>query len=125
MASTFAGLSLFNSGPHRFAMGGLGRLLIGPLRSPTFEDHTTDAGAPLEVRVMQRGRLIAATPAALWTLVDAIKTHAELPRTGTLVDHHGRSWTSMTLIRFEPTGPMDRGRTCSIPYVAEYLRFGT
>jgi len=124
MASTFAGLDLFGSGPHRFAMGVVGRLVVGALRPPTYDTHSVDMGATIELRIVQRGRLIAANPTALWALVDSVRTQAELPRTGTLVDHHGRSWASMTLIRFELAGPIDRGRVASVGYVAEYLRYG-
>jgi hypothetical protein len=124
MASSFAGMDLFGSGPHRFAMGAAGRLVVGALRPPAYDTHSVDMGATLELRIVQRGRLVAATTSALWTLVDAIRTQTELPRNGTLIDHHGRSWTNMTLIRFEVAGPIDRGRMVSMAYEAEYLRYG-
>ena len=124
MASSFAGLDLFGSGPHRFAMGPVGRLVVGALRPPAYDTHSVDMGATLEVRIVQTGRLVAATPTALWMLIDAVRTQAELPRNGTLIDHHGRSWTNMTLVRFELAGPIDRGRVVSVAYAAEYLRYG-
>lgn len=123
MASTFNGVGLFNSGPHRFVMQTIGRLVIGPLRPPDFLNNS-QTPAPLELRIVQTGRLTAATVAALWTQIDAIRAVAEGSTPGTLVDHHGRSWTNLRLIRFTPTGPIDRGRTVSQPYEAEYLRFG-
>ncbi len=122
MASTFAGLSLFNSGPHRFTMQPRGRLVAGPLRAPSYATVSFDLDE-LELGIVQTGRLIAPTPAALWTLIDAIVTQAELPRTGTLVDHSGRNWTNLTLIEFTPTAPIHQGRTISLPYQARYLRF--
>lgn len=125
MASTIAGLGLFNSGPHRFTMGDAGRLVVGVLRPPSYDTHSTDYGTTLELRILQKGRLIADTTAALWALVDTIRTNVELPRNGTLIDHHGRSWTNMTLIRFTPAGPVDRGRVVSVAYEVEYLRYGT
>lgn len=125
MASSFAGLDLFGSGPHRFAMGAAGRLVVGALRPPSYDTHSVDMGAALELRIVQRGRLVAATPAALWTLIDAVRVQAELPRNGTLIDHHGRSWANMTLVRFELAGPISRGRVASVGYTAEYLRYGT
>ncbi len=124
MASTFAGFSLFNSGPHRFIVGRVGRLTRGPFATPTDDPFTTDE-AVRELAIVQTGRLVASSNAALWTLIDAIRTQAELPRTGTLVDHHGRSWTSMTLHRFDPADRIDRGRDYTLAYRALYLRFNT
>ena len=123
MGSTFAGLSLFDSGPHRFVVGRLGRLTRGPFRTPLDLPVTTDEGVR-EVLVIQTGRLVAATNAALWQLVDAIQTQSELPLTGTLVDHHGRVWLNMTLFRFQPGEQIDRGRKVSLEYEARYLQFG-
>lgn len=123
MASTFAGFSLFDSGPHRFIVGRIGRLTRAPFSTPTEDPFTTDEAAR-ELAILQTGRLVASTNAALWALVDAIKSHAELPRTGTLVDHHGRSWTGMTLYRFDPADRIDRGREYSLSYRAVYLKFG-
>lgn len=124
MASSFAGLDLFGSGPHRFAMGAAGRLVVGVLRPPTYDTRSIDMAATLELRIVQTGRLVAPTPAALWTLIDAVRTQAELPRNGTLIDHHARTWANMTLIRFELAGPINRGRVTSVAYTAEYLRYG-
>jgi len=122
MASTFAGLALFNSGPHRFTMQPRGRLVAGPLRPPSYATVSFDLDAH-ELAILQTGRLVAATESALWTLIDAIVTQAELPRTGTLIDHSGRSWPNLTLIEFAPAGPISRGRSISLPYQARYLRF--
>lgn len=123
MASSFAGFSLFNSGPHRFIVGRLGRLTRGPFETPTEDPFTTDEG-PRELAIIQTGRLIAPTTSALWTLVEAIRSHVELPRVGTLTDHHGRQWTNLTLYRFDPDDRIDRGREVSLRYRALYLRFG-
>ena len=119
MASTFAGLSLFESGPHRFAAGRFGRHYLEPDRGINSSPTTWDR-EQAEVTVFQRGRLIAADDAALFALVDAIRAEAELPRTGTLVDHHGRSWASMTMLRFELDGDVDRGRVVSVGYTVTY-----
>lgn len=119
MASTFAGFTLFNSGPHRFALIALGRHYLAPDAGINSQPTTWDRNK-LEVTIRQTGRLIAATDAAMWTLVDAIRTQAELPRTGTLTDHHGRSWAGMTLLRFTPADRIDRGRVVSLGYEALY-----
>ena len=123
MASTFAGKSLFNSGPHRFIIGRVGRLTRGPFQTPLDLPYTTDEGVR-ELVVLQRGRLVATTNLSLWSKIDLIQTEAEAITTGTLIDHHGRSWTDMTLIRFEPSGWIDRGRMFTLAYEAIYLRFG-
>jgi hypothetical protein len=123
MASTFAGMALFGSGPHRFAMGRVGRHVLEPDRGQNTLPTTWDR-ARAELQVVQTGRLIGADEADLWAQVDAIQAEAELPRTGTLVDHHGRSWTGLTLLRFAPTGPVDRGRVASLGYEAVYRRLG-
>jgi len=119
MASTFAGFSLYNSGPHRFWIDAVGRHFIGPDAGVNSQPTTWDRNKA-EITVRQRGRLIAATDTALWVLVDAIKSNAELPRLGTLVDHRGRSWTNMTLLRFDPDDRIDRGRVVSLAYECLY-----
>lgn len=121
MASTFAGLNLFNSGPHRFTMQPRGRLIAPPLAPPSYPTASTDLDVA-ELNITQTGRLVATSESALWTLIDAIISQVELPRTGTLIDHSGRSWPTMTLHRFTPKGPIDRGRTFSLAYEARYLR---
>ena len=119
MASTFAGLSLFESGPHRFAIGHVGRHFLEPDRGSNTAPTTWDRGKA-ELTIFQSGRLVAADDAALMALVDAIRAEAELPRTGTLVDHHGRAWPGMTMLRFEPEGRIDRGREVSQGYSVLY-----
>jgi len=79
MASTFAGLSLFNSGPHRFAVGRTGRLVRGPFQTALELPYSTDEG-PAELAIVQTGRLVASTSSALWALVDAARAQAELSR---------------------------------------------
>jgi hypothetical protein len=124
MASTFAG-------------DGAVRLRAAPVRDGACGSARAGAGtgvrtrcrrrgdrARAELQVVQTGRLIGADEADLWAQVDAIQAEAELPRTGTLVDHHGRSWTGLTLLRFAPTGPVDRGRVASLGYEAVYRRLG-
>jgi len=124
MASTFAGLSLFDSGPHRFIEARSGRIVSGPFFSPTSGafPYSIDEGKR-ELAVIQTGRLAAATNAALWALIDAIRVQAELPRKGTLIDHHGRSWPNMTMIAFRPGTRIDRGRLFCLAYTVSYLRF--
>lgn len=119
MASTFAGLSLFDSGPHRFAIGRMGRHYLGPDRGLNTSPTTFDRERA-ELDIVQRGRLLAGDDASLFALVDAIRAEAELPRTGTLVDHHGRSWAGMTMLVFEASDRVDRGRVVSLGYEVLY-----
>lgn len=122
MTSTFAGLTLFNSGPHRFTVGRLGRYVRGPFQTALELPQSTDEG-PAELAIIQTGRLVATSSSALWSLVDAIRAQTETPRTGTLIDNTGRSWPGVTLHRFEPEDRLDRGRVWSLGYRALYLDF--
>ena len=122
MGSTFDGVALFDSGPHRFAPGPAGRHLLGPDRGANIDPYTVDR-ARLEFSMSQRGRLVSAGEAGLWAQAEAIRALAEEPRTGTLVDHSGRSWPGLTLVRFEAADRVDRGRVVSLGYAALYLRF--
>lgn len=123
MASLFNSLSLFNSGPHRFTMDTVGRYVIGQLRPPDYS-FTSSSPVALELGIKQTGRLIADTTSAMWTQIDAIRTIAESTTAATLIDHYGRYWPGMRLVRFTLTGPMDRGRMVSQAYEAEYHKVG-
>ncbi len=123
MASSFAGLTLFASGPHRFRMDRVGRLVRGPFATALEIPVSTDEGV-LELRIFQQGRLVATTDGALRALVETIRSHAEAGLTGTLIDHHAGAYPGMTLVRFEPGSRVDRGRVVSMRYEAMYLRFG-
>ena len=123
MSSTFNGVALFNSGPHRFAPGKVGRLLDNPLRGGNVYPYSQDRGT-LEPEITQTGRLVAASEGALWALWDAVRDKAEAPTTGTLIDHSGRSWPGMTMVMVQATGPVDRGRVFSLEYTVRYLKFG-
>lgn len=123
MSSSYKSLDLFGSGPHRFAVLPVG-LYVLPFRvfDPTLPGSASYGNLELEVHVT--GRLVAASDAALWTLRDAIAAQAVHPATaGTLIDQHGRSWTSMTLREFEHGDRTDRGRVVSIAYVAKFRKF--
>jgi len=119
--STIAGQALFNSGPHRFVIKPVGMLIVPPL---TFDpiQTTTNVIVPLELSIMQTGRLIGADEADLWAQVELIRTQAEAQLTGTLVDNNAIQWTGMTLLRFAPEDRADRGRAVSLAYRADYIR---
>ncbi|MEZ6242778.1 MAG: hypothetical protein R3B57_07015 [Phycisphaerales bacterium] len=127
MASSFKGVNLFGSGPHRFAMAGQGMRAIS--LAAVADDPTVEGSAwfgDLELEVHVRGRLVAASESALWTLRDAITAQADSDNTpvpGTLIDLHGRTWTSMSLYRYEEAGSVDRGRVWSVGYLCRFRQF--
>lgn len=123
MGSTFNGLALFDSGPHRFAAGPIGELIVANLSLGTSGAGSVALG-PLEVTVTVTGRLVADKETDLWSLQDAIATQlTDPPQVGDLVDHHGRTWSDMVFIRFEPTDRTDRARCISLGYSATFMRF--
>ena len=120
MASSFKGKNLFGSGPHRFSQGRQGQVMLSWISLGTIQPGTVAIGLT-ELDVTVRGRLVAASESALWTLRDAVAAELEeVPTTGTLVDLHGRSWTGMTFIDFREGDRTDRGRVWSMAYEAVF-----
>jgi hypothetical protein len=127
MSSSFAGLGLFNSGPHRFQEQTRGYLAL---------PNSIVLGAPgipgtiitgrLERTVLVTGRLVGSSESALWTVRDAITAaFTAAPGTpGLLIDHSGRQWTDMTFIHFGPWDRVDRGRAWSLRYEAKFVKVG-
>ena len=121
--SSYKGLDLFGSGPHRFVEQRRGLLLEvqyfvggGPNGTIPIEEY--------EPSVMVAGRLVATTESALWALRDAILAQVFMPpQSGDLVEDSGRTWTEMNLVRFAVTGPTDRGRAYSVAYEATFLDY--
>lgn len=120
MGSSFKGVDLFGSGPHRFEMGVQGVVAL-PLSavSGTPTDLGTLAIGDRELRVTVRGRLVAGSESALWTLRDAVTAKSvNSEAVGTLVDENGRSWASLKFLKYTELGPTDRGREWSVGYEA-------
>jgi hypothetical protein len=124
VSSSFKSVDLFGSGPHRFFYGTQGQHVVA-LRA--FSDPSVPGSAAfgdLELEVFVRGRLVAASEAVLWTLRDAITAQSAFSAgSGTLIDHHGRSWSGMTLWSYEEEDRTDRGRLVSIGYEARFRKF--
>jgi hypothetical protein len=123
MASSFKSINLFGSGPHRFAESATSEVLQSELFQSIPNSGSQYIGLG-ELAVVVTGRLIASGESALWTLLDAIKAQViDPPAPGTLVDTHGRSWSTMSLVRVTPGDRVDRGRVWSLAYEARFLRF--
>ncbi|MCA9293995.1 MAG: hypothetical protein KDA20_09300 [Phycisphaerales bacterium] len=121
MAATFAGLDLFSSGPHRIVPSKFGKIWFSPYTGTINPNGYTDYFERREPWLLQTGRLIATTHSALITLVQAIQTQAEIPKTGTLVEANGQSWSSMTLLQVQLADRVDRGRVYSVGYELIYV----
>ncbi|MDI1288489.1 MAG: hypothetical protein PSX37_00880 [bacterium] len=123
MPSSFKSLNLFGSGPHRFALGKRGQLVVSDFALGGSGAGSTPQGL-IELDVVVTGRLVASSESALWTLRDAVAAQLTDPlQTGTLIDLHGRTFTGMSFITFEQTGPTDRNRQFSLPYRAVFRAF--
>lgn len=122
MGSSFKGTDYFGSGPHRFTVGRQGRRVV------SLSAVSGDVSVPgriesgdWDLRVEVRGRLVATSEAALWTLRDALTAQGAFGvAPGTLRDPHGRSWDDMYLLYVEWGGPVSRGRTVSTGYAAYF-----
>ena len=123
MPSSFKGIDLFGSGPHRFGELAQGELIVQNTRLNPLQAGSTSVG-PLEVVVEVTGRLVASTESGLWTLRDVITgLLSHPPAMGSLTDLNGRVWANMSFTRFEPHDRTDRGRMKSIGYRAVFVRF--
>lgn len=120
MGSAFKGLDLFGSGPHVFEVGRQGRRVVSlsALSGDPSVPGTIESGDD-ELRVSVRGRLVSGTEAGLWQLRDALAAQAVSGVAGgDLIDHHGRVWAGVKLLRVEWDSPVDRGRVRSVGYTA-------
>ncbi len=118
--SSYKGLNLFGSGPHRLMDGPRGQLVTLDFFGGGFGGGSTAQG-PIDWVVVVRGRLVASSAAGLRALRDAVLAQVEdTPTPGTLIDNHGRSWTGMSFVRFAEAGPVDRGRVFSTAYEATF-----
>ncbi len=124
MSSTFNGLGLFNSGPHRFAPLAQGESVVPNYVLGSGPPNGSTPQGPVELDVVVTGRLVAGSESALWARRDAITAQLQHPPvTGSLVDHHGRNWAGMSFIGFEEAPRTDRGRVASLAYKAVFRRF--
>ncbi len=122
MTSSYKGLDLFGSGPHRFSQGRQGEVLVNGSVIGLYGPQTFAQGLR-ELEVFVRGRLVAPDEQTLWQIRDAIVAQLiHPPAPGTLIDLDGRSWEDMSFIEFAEQDRTDRGRVLSIGYVAIFRR---
>ena len=126
MGSSFKGVDLFGSGPHRFSLDRQGHLVISAFGGfGDFSPDTFPIGL-VELEVVVTGRLVAASESALWTRRDAIVAQFEdsfEPTPGALVDQAGRSFADMVIFDYVEDDRVDRGRAWSVGYEARFRRF--
>ncbi len=121
MASSFNGTNYFGSGPHRFALSRPGRYLLAPFRAINQTHQHADQGKA-DLVIIQRGRLVSSNPSGLWGLIDPVRALAEAGTVGTLLDHHGRTYSGMKLAWMELEDRIDRGRQTSVGYTIFYFK---
>lgn len=125
LPSSFNGVDLFGSGPHRFQVGRRGYLVL-PDDNSFIPTTVNVAYGVFELQVFVRGRLVAPTESALWAVRDAVQDvlddYADAALKADLVDLHGRTWTDMVFVRIEFGEEVDRGRAVSVPYEARFHR---
>ena len=123
MPSSFNAIDLFGPGPHRFSLGTQGNAIV------PFSEYVqafvpgSIAYGLRDLDVIVTGRLVADTEAALWAKRDAITAVIQYPPVpATLIDHHARQWTSMTLWKYTEADRTDRGRTRSLRFTAIFRK---
>lgn len=124
MSSSYNGIDLFGPGPHRFALARQGESVVANYVISASPPNGSTAQGAIELDVIIRGRLTAASESALWTKRDAIRAQiTDPPALATLVDHHGRGWSDMSFIEWIENDRTDRGRVVSIGYTARFRKF--
>ncbi|HPO92089.1 MAG TPA: hypothetical protein PL072_01335 [Phycisphaerales bacterium] len=121
----FNGESIFGEAPARLTIGPAGDMVVPNSRLSPFSPGSQAVG-PLELSLKVVGRLVVDTDAELdgyLGYLNSLLTHP--PLTATVSDDTGREWTSMSFVRFEPTGPIERGRRVSLGFEATFVRFLT
>lgn len=119
--SSFRGEDLFSSGPHHFIVRRVGTFVRAGFVFPN-DSSVPVAYGKAAIEIEQVGRLVAGTSAALWALFDAIRLHAESGVSGALVTETSKTFEGVALYEFSMTGPIERGRDWSMPYIARYTQ---
>lgn len=118
--SSFKGIDLFGTGPHRFSVGPRGQLITSNFFNGAGNAGSTAQGL-IAWQVIVKGRLAGATQAALDAARDAVLAQLEpTPTPGDLVDTRGRTWEGMSFVSFQEGDRTDRGRLYSVAYTAVF-----
>lgn len=121
--SSFKGLDLFGSGPHRFSLGRQGQHVVPDYLLGLGGAGSTPQGL-VELDVVVKGRLVSATESGLWALRDAeVAQLLDPPDPGLLADGRGREWTGMSFITWTEEPRVEKGRVWSVAYTAVFRRF--
>ncbi len=118
---TFDGIPLFGNGPLRTIREPIGEQLT-PRAALGIPGGGLVAAGPLDFAITFTGRLITDTPAQLQELIESITgAFVSPPGKGELVDEQGNAWSAISFVRFEPLGPFERGRVCSLAFKAKFV----
>lgn len=127
MASSYKGVDLFGSGPHRFGVRARGVETVARWRVTGNSAHggTLPIGQ-VELEVVVTGRLVAGSEEDLWELREAVAGAASFSAgSGVLIDHEGREFDDMWFIEYAESERVDRGRLWSIGYTARFRDFSS
>lgn len=117
---SYAGENLFASGPAQLHVGGLHQRL--QTASSPGADGESIASLGRSGRVIgQRGTLIADTATDLTALTRAIEDLMD-GRGHELVDHDGRLFAEVVIVRFEPEAARRLGPRWAVDYAIEYVQ---
>lgn len=127
--SAFRGSDLFGSGPHRFVVGERSLVVI-PLWVASgvgFDDgQGSVALGERELTVRVQGVLVASSESALRGRREDLEAetvfNGSAPLRGVLEDEHGRTWADMSMVSYQETGPVRRGRRWSVAYEALFRK---
>lgn len=121
---SFNGVDLFGSGPARFRQLVQGDVMLSNHTLGTSPPNGSSSIGMIELDVVVKGRLVAATEGDLWMLRDAVTAQlTDPPVQGSLFDDKGRKWESMSFIKFTEADRTDLGRVASIGYEAVFRKF--
>ena len=117
--SSYDGLDLFSSGPHRFSLPGV-KLRTTEATAPGIDGvRLVNLGRDVK-RIEQKGRLVAENAEDLIALRDAISAVCD-GRKATLIDSFGGEHVNMVIVSFVTAERIDIGGHFSLGYEINYV----
>ena len=120
--SSFDGVDLFGSGPHRASRDRLGQLVVSDF---AFGGIGPD-GYPVGLRepvIVVTGRLVGASEAGLRAVRAAVEAKlTDPPQEGDLVTPDGHTYAGYSFVEYDES-VVDRGRVWSVFYRAVFRKF--